>query len=934
MSARAALAAVAVIDDMFAASSRSPTATATPPSSRVTANAATTGGGPVPRSSLSSLASPASSHPTATRTATAGSTVNSSEAATADSATTAVQSSSPSTSASVAEQSEPSIVSPVRFGRRARPSAGELSASALKREEAKQLRAAIELSKQEMETGAAEAAAGRSKTDSGMDIGVEADVPSPEPRKRKRGRPPTRKHHSTPAPTAAQIAAAASRTGRRPNYKEASDDDDFDVPAADDEVDAADDADDAAAADDDAADDDDDGTGERDQVLESLLIEDGEADELQRKFRDRIGKGVTLVHLERYFGPDSIPDEYYGLNGWLGRLPAGRIVARRFINGRHSTFRLSGLGGGEEESGGEGVVDGCFWYLYWVKGTSYLHCRWIAEHHFMQLDESTGRITHFMKKRTADEIELDVSLIPQPDTQLSQQSSSVMEEDSSDHTSTETQHEHKQAPSAANSDFSQPPTATTDVINQPSTSHSADTASDTADTQPPQPLSDADKEAAVLAAFLSKEDDRKLARIRDIADERDDIRRRARLLPLFDPDWLAVDRVVDHRRKRRERRKNRASNGVKTRKEMVEEQVEDYQKSMHAFALKAIQTMQQQQLQNGSNGQHTDDDSEMAVTVAENGRDSNSAEEEAMENETGEASEDEEDGPLADRRRVEYEFLIQWKKLPYDQCTWETFSFLSAAHVDAQQLATPLASPTPPSSSLYVSAVRDYLAFVSPTAVRSASWIIPHNAKARVAEAKVERLSARKDKLHETVRRAEQRKKAKQEHSSSSSEHSPLEQQEDDEELKDGEEEDETSSHHFFDSDDERRYSRRRASASPSPTPTLPPPEPAPSNLSSLSSRPPVTASMRFGPSGLTLRPYQVDGVNWIVLNWLTDRNCILADEMGLGTMNSLQHTTSLPHLLSTFDACCFSLSAASAATSCLTSQVKLHRPLQPWIIC
>ena len=35
----------------------------------------------------------------------------------------------------------------------------------------------------------------------------------------------------------------------------------------------------------------------------------------------------------------------------------------------------------------------------------------------MHLDESTGRITHFMKKRTADEIELDVSLIPQLDAQ-------------------------------------------------------------------------------------------------------------------------------------------------------------------------------------------------------------------------------------------------------------------------------------------------------------------------------------------------------------------------------------------------------------------------------------------------------------------------------------------------------------------------------------
>ena len=40
---------------------------------------------------------------------------------------------------------------------------------------------------------------------------------------------------------------------------------------------------------------------------------------------------------------------------------------------------------------------------------------------------------------------------------------------------------------------------------------------------------------------------------------------------------------------------------------------------------------------------------------------------------------------------------------------------------------------------------------------------------------------------------------------------------------------------------------------------------------------------MRFGPSELSLRPYQVEGVNWIVLNWLTGRNSILADQMGLG---------------------------------------------------
>ena len=31
------------------------------------------------------------------------------------------------------------------------------------------------------------------------------------------------------------------------------------------------------------------------------------------------------------------------------------------------------------------------------------------------------------------------------------------------------------------------------------------------------------------------------------------------------------------------------------------------------------------------------------------------------------------------------------------------------------------------------------------------------------------------------------------------------------------------------------------------------------------------------------LRPYQLEGVNWLLFNWYTRQNCILADEMGLG---------------------------------------------------
>ena len=35
--------------------------------------------------------------------------------------------------------------------------------------------------------------------------------------------------------------------------------------------------------------------------------------------------------------------------------------------------------------------------------------------------------------------------------------------------------------------------------------------------------------------------------------------------------------------------------------------------------------------------------------------------------------------------------------------------------------------------------------------------------------------------------------------------------------------------------------------------------------------------------SGLRLRDYQLEGVNWLLWNWWHKRSCILADEMGLG---------------------------------------------------
>ena len=46
-----------------------------------------------------------------------------------------------------------------------------------------------------------------------------------------------------------------------------------------------------------------------------------------------------------------------------------------------------------------------------------------------------------------------------------------------------------------------------------------------------------------------------------------------------------------------------------------------------------------------------------------------------------------------------------------------------------------------------------------------------------------------------------------------------------------------------------------------------------------------IEASPEFGEpgSGLNLRNYQLEGVNWLMWNWFHKRSCILADEMGLG---------------------------------------------------
>ncbi|XP_059048856.1 chromodomain-helicase-DNA-binding protein 7 [Achroia grisella] len=45
---------------------------------------------------------------------------------------------------------------------------------------------------------------------------------------------------------------------------------------------------------------------------------------------------------------------------------------------------------------------------------------------------------------------------------------------------------------------------------------------------------------------------------------------------------------------------------------------------------------------------------------------------------------------------------------------------------------------------------------------------------------------------------------------------------------------------------------------------------------------------------GNTLRPYQLEGLNWLLFSWHNNRNCILADEMGLGkTIQSLTFVNS-----------------------------------------
>ena len=64
--------------------------------------------------------------------------------------------------------------------------------------------------------------------------------------------------------------------------------------------------------------------------------------------------------------------------------------------------------------------------------------------------------------------------------------------------------------------------------------------------------------------------------------------------------------------------------------------------------------------------------------------------------------------------------------------------------------------------------------------------------------------------------------------------------------------------------------------------------------------RPPVSEWAKYEQSpsfkdGLQLRPYQVEGLNWLNFCWFQRRNCILAIEMGLG--KTVQAVSFLEHL-------------------------------------
>ena len=91
-----------------------------------------------------------------------------------------------------------------------------------------------------------------------------------------------------------------------------------------------------------------------------------------------------------------------------------------------------------------------------------------------------------------------------------------------------------------------------------------------------------------------------------------------------------------------------------------------------------------------------------------------------------------------------------------------------------------------------------------------------------------------------------------------------------------------------------------------------------------------LTESPAF-PSGRTLRPYQIDGLNWLRLNWYLQRNVILGDEMGLGkTAQSL----ALLHTVRTMERVegPFLIVAPLSTLPHCTSAPNIAHPRHPWL--
>ena len=78
------------------------------------------------------------------------------------------------------------------------------------------------------------------------------------------------------------------------------------------------------------------------------------------------------------------------------------------------------------------------------------------------------------------------------------------------------------------------------------------------------------------------------------------------------------------------------------------------------------------------------------------------------------------------------------------------------------------------------------------------------------------------------------------------------------------------------------------------------PPTPAEKRMAAQRSRPPKTSFQKLKESavykaGHGLRPYQLEGLNWLLFSWYNRRSVLLADEMGLG--KTVQSVTTVNHI-------------------------------------